>query len=253
MTPSDLAEQNASQPDPMHLMEAARAHAASGRNDEALKAYLWCFDHGDRIDPSFCGVRTSFLVADILKLSRQHRPALDALVARRNACGLRLYAGDGTVDDADDFVSLNRSFRQVDLSVRLFESLPRGGELWLSVGWGIREFLLEQRRYSDLLQVFDPEATFLRNAVDLETPACDGDPGFKTALRDKLVRQCAPLVEALAGTGDHQRALDLARKVLRVVRRPQMRQTLIDHARRAGDLPLAEALKTSKIKRHADR
>jgi hypothetical protein len=246
MTPSVPNQHHASLPDPMRLMDEAKVHAENGRYDEALNAYLWCFDHGERVRPSFSGVRSSFLICDILKLSKRHRPALDALVARRDACGLRLWSGDGTVDNVHDYVSLNRYFRHEELSLSLFESLPKGSELWLSVGWGVRQCLLDQQRYSDLLQVFDPETTFQRNVADLEISACDGDTGFKSALRDKLVRQCAPLVEALAGTGEHRRALDLARKILRVVRRPQLRQTLINHAQRAGDLSLAELLKTSK-------
>ena len=246
MTPSVSTEQSAPEPDPARLMDEAKAHAESGRYDEALEEYLWCFDHGARVRPSFCGVRSSFLICDILQLAKRHRPALDALVARRNACGLRLCSGHGTADDADDYVALNHYFRHEELSFRLFENLAKGSELWLRVGWGIRKSLLEQRRYSDLLQLSDPEATFRQNAADLEIPACDDDPGFKTTLRDKLVRQCAPLIEALAGTGEHRRALDLARKILRVIRRPQLREALINHAERAGDLALAEALKTPK-------
>jgi hypothetical protein len=246
MTLSVPENSSASAPDPMELMDHAKALANRKRYQEALEAYLWCFDYGDIAEPAFAGVRASFLICNILDLSKQHRPALDALVARRNASGQRLHSGEGTERDALDFTSLNRYFRQEYLSVQLFDSLTPGSTLWHRVAWDVRKYLLEKRRYAELLRAFDPEVTFERNVADLQVPACDGDPRFKTAMRDKLVRQCAPLVEALAGTGQHQRALELARNILRAVGRPPLRRTLADHARRAGDLPLAEVLGVSK-------
>lgn len=36
--------------------------ARGGKHVEALEHYLWCFDRGGQVDPSYAGVRLSFLL-----------------------------------------------------------------------------------------------------------------------------------------------------------------------------------------------
>jgi hypothetical protein len=227
--------------DPSERMKAADALVGAGRDAEALENYLWCFDHGMAACPAFAGVRSSFLLDRILKLGGKlrYRPALAALLERRDACENRLKSGDGTRQDAHDFADLSRCFKQQHKTVALFESVPANAEIRDALAWSLREYFLENRRYADLLLAFDPEETFKSNLADLEMNAC---AGLKSALRDKLLRFCNPLVEALAGTGQHDRALVLARNILRAVGRPHVRQDLITHAGRAGDSKLAAIL-----------
>ena len=98
---------------------------------------------------------------------------------------------------------------------------------------------MKDRRYQELLEAFNPEDTVRSQEHGLSINRCSG---LNTPLRDMLLRHCVPLVEALAGTGQHERALALAKNILRVVRRSNVRQMLIEAAKRGGDDQLARAL-----------
>jgi hypothetical protein len=227
-------------PDPSQRLQEADCLVGERRYAEALEIYLWCFDYGAEIRPGFAGVRGSYLLTSIVRLGVKlgFRPALNALIERRDACEARLKSGAGSRRDALDFADINRYARQDARTLALFESAPADSEIKDALGWSLREYLLKSRRYEDLLRIFDPDETFERNAAGLEMSEC----GLEPALRRKLLRFCNPLVEALAGVGEHDRALALAGKILGIVPGPQVRQELIAHANRAGDTRLAEAL-----------
>ncbi|HWL91970.1 MAG TPA: thioredoxin family protein [Phycisphaerae bacterium] len=57
-----------------------------GQYKEALREYLWCWDEGEKHNPSYGGVRVSFLLGSIADLGREYPPALEALRKRRDAC-----------------------------------------------------------------------------------------------------------------------------------------------------------------------
>lgn len=78
------AEADENPNDPMIRMKYGRELAQRGRNEEALKEYLWCFDEGEKNSRSFSGVRISFLLGNITQLGSKYPPALEALRERRD-------------------------------------------------------------------------------------------------------------------------------------------------------------------------
>ena len=226
----------------MERMREASEAAQAGKHAEALDAFLWCFDHGQEADEAFGGVQSSFLIDDILSLSEVYPPALQELVSRRDKYASRLTDGTASLNDAFDFSAINQHLGQEQFSLRIFQMLEPGSKNWQVLGWGIREFLLEHRRYGDLLSIFNPEAEIAEQVQSIEIPACDGDQRFKSHLKDKLVRACAPLVEALAALGEHERARQLADGILRVIRTDRVVSLLVAHAKRSGDVVLTKYL-----------
>lgn len=72
------------QNDPMTRDDYARKLVDLGKYDEALKQFLWCFDHGLEHRSSYVGVRVSFLLSSIKELADVYPPALKALKERRD-------------------------------------------------------------------------------------------------------------------------------------------------------------------------
>jgi thiol-disulfide isomerase/thioredoxin len=70
---------------PMARQEFAGRLARAEKHEEALENFLWCYDHGLEHDPSYVGVRSSFLLGEIATLGESYPPALDALRTRRDA------------------------------------------------------------------------------------------------------------------------------------------------------------------------
>ena len=236
-------------PNPMRRMAEAKAATQESRYAEALEGFLWCFDHGQEVDPAFGGVQSSFLIDDILALAEVYPPAFDALVARRDERSHRLTAGTASVYDAFDFVAINRYLGQEELTLRIFGAVEPGSKYWEILGWGIREFLLEHRRDDDLLRIFNPEKELAEQVRSLDGPKFDPDGRLKSHLKDKLVRACAPLVEVLAALGHHERARQLADGILRISRTDSVVSQLISHGERAGDVQLADYLRSRRSKR----
>src|SRR5689334_9986769 len=110
-------------PDPMRRMEEAEAAAKAGRHEEALEAFLWCFDHGQEVDEAFAGVQGSFLVDEILTLGEVYPAALQALLSRRDQRAERLAAGTASLEDAFDFVAINRYVGEQESTLRVFRTL----------------------------------------------------------------------------------------------------------------------------------
>jgi hypothetical protein len=71
--------------DPMARMRYGQELASRGEYEAALAEFLWCYDQGMRHDPSFVGVRNSFLIVTMGDLGRLYPPAEDALRERRDA------------------------------------------------------------------------------------------------------------------------------------------------------------------------
>jgi hypothetical protein len=229
-------------------MDEAEVAAKAGRYEEALAGFLWCFDYGQEADEAFAGVHGSFLVHDILTLAKVYPPARQALLARRDERAGRLSAGTASLDDAFDFVAINRYLGQQEFTLRVFKATQSGTKQWEILGWGIREFLLERRSYEELLRIFDPETELAQQFRSLNVQPCDGDRRFTSHLKDKLVRACAPLVEALAALGQHERARALADGILRVIRTESVVTRLVGHAERSGDTALTEYLRGRRSK-----
>jgi hypothetical protein len=70
---------------PMDRLENAFALIQNGENREALAELTWCYDHGAEADPSFVGIRNTYVVDTMALLGRQYPPAIEALRARRDA------------------------------------------------------------------------------------------------------------------------------------------------------------------------
>lgn len=70
--------------DPMRRDDFAGKLVELEENSEALKHYLWCFDHGEQYDKAYSGVRVSFLLGDIERLAQTYPPAREALITRRD-------------------------------------------------------------------------------------------------------------------------------------------------------------------------
>ena len=115
---SQLAERNVKVSDdpldPCNRMITADRLVGEGKEAEALVIYLWCFDHGVAADPAFRGVRDSFLLARIRQLAGAlgYRPALTALIERRDACALKMKTGTGTAENAEDYAILQNCFQK---------------------------------------------------------------------------------------------------------------------------------------------
>ena len=211
--------------DPMLRMRLADALSQLGRNDEALREYLWCFDEGAEHDPAYRGVRMSFLLGDIARLGGSFPPALDALVERRDAAKQRILDGETGDEAASVFASINDALGEGDATLALFDSLKDNDVLHATAARIlVREafdLLVDAKRYGEIVSHLDvPErAAFHLGLFDElaqreeENNANFGEAMLKAQrdVRTLLTRQSvAGCYEVLVGVGEHENATSVA-------------------------------------------
>ena len=235
---------------PMKRKAFAKDLAEAGMYDEALKEYLWCFDHGND-DPKhgFYGVRLSFLLGDLQQLGAKHPPAITALEERRDKAEALVLAGTDVEENAADMAALNGALGTREKSLAVYDRLKKEGRLGDSVKARlmreIAPLLVEAQRYKDLVE----DGGDIEEQVRLEI----GISRMKPRLPDnqdpevvKAMEQVQAMIayskaqelglwyEALLGAGKLESAAKVADEIVGFVPKAGIYSSLVDRALRAG-------------------
>ena len=237
---------------PMLRGDYGDALARKGRYEEALKEYLWCYDHGIEFDRAYYGVRGSFLLSDITQLGSKYPPALQALRTRRDAIAELLLAGKGSVLDAGDLASLNKCLGESNATLELYDKLGKAKEARETRAALLDDVfgsLLEARRYDDLADgaAESVDNLFRRRkdaAAMAEEENSEALKSYAEFVKAELVAHGGGFYEAYLGRGQKDEAEALARRILEVSTAGKTWAALIRHAIRAGDADAARSLAT---------
>ena len=118
--------------------------------EEALKEFLYCYDHGYDQDPAFSGVRNSFLLNHIQRLGRKLPAAIQALESRRDTLDGKINSKQATRRDLMDYAALNRTLRVPQKTLDLYDSLDALDPNRKSLYHSVFPLLLEKKRYQDI-------------------------------------------------------------------------------------------------------
>lgn len=226
---------------PQARMQFAVALAQSGKSAEALKEYLWCFDHGLEAARAFSGVRLSFLLSYIKNLSADYPPALEALESRRDERDARVADGSASRQDVIDLVALNKSLEDSQKNLALYDRLPAGNPERVLVARQITPQLLEAKRYDDVLAGVDASAAFAQRITLLERALATmrQDIPNREILQQTVRRSAATegvsYYEALAGLHRNEEAQALRAQILKFDSSADTQAALAAAARRAGN------------------
>ena len=144
-----LAEGGANKP--RLRMDLARAYAQLGRDEDALREYLWCFDEGAIHEPSYGAVRLSFWLWEIARFARHYSPAMDALNERRSAAESRIFDGSAKYEDISVYTRINQRLENETATLSLYDQVKREGKLSAIAMIGFEEdvfrLLVDSRQY----------------------------------------------------------------------------------------------------------
>jgi hypothetical protein len=199
----------------------ARALAASGNVDEALKEYLWCYDVGMPQIAGYAGVRGSYVLDEILELGPKGVAALEERLATARRA---IASGDDNL--IVDFSGLSRVLGQKEAMVRLFDEMPAADPRRQTIAIYASDQLLEKQRYTDAML----GTTYAMMASRFEM-AVNRAPG---QLRESEISNVAKNIEILAGSGDLAHAQTMANRLLAADTSANTRTLLEQHLTRAG-------------------
>lgn len=187
--------------------------ARAGHVEEALAEYLWCYDEGMVRVRSFTGVRVSFLLSDIRKLSHIYTPAKTALIERRDRAREQFLQGGTAI--VNELAELNKALDDSAANLALFDQLKPGDVRRVGLSRSLFDQLLGERRYRDALEGLSPASMELQwqNMKQLQDRAGKSER-LIAAERKFLQRWLAARIEAFAGAG----SLDDARHWIQIAR-----------------------------------
>jgi thiol-disulfide isomerase/thioredoxin len=241
---------------PNQRQKLGQAYAQQGKKEEALTEYLWCYDHGLESEPSYTGVRQSFLLMSIVDLGNKYPPAVQALEQRRDAAKKKLESGAGDFQTASDLMSLNRALKAPEQTLAVYDQLKRDGKLTPEMkpafNLTVLDSLLAARRYSDVVDaVGDVEAAVkksIANYSQVEKLLKDRSDGKETEdtgvafLKKKVIDDGGKYYEALLGTNQPKTAESVADLLIAFDANVQTYISLLEHAIEAGANDGARAL-----------
>jgi thiol-disulfide isomerase/thioredoxin len=239
--------------DPMERERHAQALAETGKHEEALAEYLWCFDHGnENRSNGYAGVRLSFLLSEIVQLGRRFPPAIKALEERRDKAEASLFAGKGTFDDAAEFTALNRVLEAKGRTLTAFDRLKKEGHVDPMMNLvflpEIAPALTEAKRYQDLLDAVGDADNAVKTKISLTEAALKIGEEHESAeemaqfMREHVVEECSYSYEALLGTKQDDKASKIAERLTTFAPYASSYAILIQRALHADAVEAARSL-----------
>jgi thiol-disulfide isomerase/thioredoxin len=244
------AVKTAGNDEPMARMALGRSLVEKQKYGEALGEYTWCFDHGLEKNPAFVGVRSSFLLSDIMALSLKYPPARETLEKWRDEREAAVISGvsDGTT--VRDVVRLNEVLNQRERNLTLFNRLPPKSPSRFILLENVLDQLLSAKRYEEVLRDADPGSIFSREVKRVnEMSATLGKSAttkdrVERVLRERTVSTGSHYFEALAGVHNDDEAKTLADQILKFDSTETTKDKLVQGADRAGDADLVKYIRS---------
>ncbi len=221
---------------PHARIDYARSLMRMGKYKEALSAFLWCYDHGNKHSVGFVGVRNSYLITDIVRLGRKYPSALEELRKRRDAARerviteapekpslWRMFDAANADYPAMDVAALNRELGEEGKTLELYDKMRKEHSDWPAVEQLRRsafEPLLRKRRYAEIAESTDIEAA-VKARIDRQKSMRKHLPKdrlakFEEMDRRFLIDEIVKYYEVLLGVQDAEAAARLASKTLEI-------------------------------------
>lgn len=210
----------------------ARVLMQQGRQEEALKEFLWLYDDGMKRNPSSRGVRNSFLLSDWARLGRDYPPALASLRQHRDAAQAQFLASPEDVSVALDFTSLNHALKEDQATLGIFDQLPPDSPGRKLLGAAVWDLLMTQRRYAEALKM--RSSADLLGEIARQESLLPKDPAILKFFQARWLELAASGLEALVAVGRLEEAKPLVKKALAIDPSAATRRLLEAHLQRSG-------------------
>ena len=237
--------------DPGKRLAYAQALLEKERYGEALAEYLWCFDTGMKKAPAYAGVRISILLSYIADLGSRYPLAISALKERRDKAGLNLDKKPFNLNDAIEFISINRVLEDAELSVKVYlERSEKSSEFASQVFDTISETLIAYKRYDEFVKFggklvakveadFSQHRQFGGNSLDRE---------LESTLKKIEIERAGNTFEAYCGVKNEAEAAKMLSLILAFDKSEMAFEMLLQNAKRAENAAMAENLLASAEK-----
>lgn len=190
-----------------------------GKYKEALDRFIW---FNAQKDTEMAGVRRSFGLAYWEELGEVYPPAMAALVKNRDDKTQKIIAEGNSKDDFADVVALNKTLKENNKSIDLFEIVSRKYPILAKDAcYYVLDNLIESKRY-DLIQtnVVNPvdqykiiESKYSKAFQDIG----NSDKSLKEYTEDSFVEKSLALIQYCLAINDNKSANEIQSQSFRIV------------------------------------
>lgn len=204
--------------------DTASVLVRQGKFEEALKCFLFAFDHSTLVS-GWGGVRLSFLPAAIARLGKQYKPALEALQQRRDEREKLVLDGESDFSLLMEWTSLNRYLGDSKREVTIMKKLQKDGKLSeglkrLVVSNNFEHFFNESKSEEVLDEISKKGRLLMYTMLDYELSLLfPADSGRE---KQSVIREGEVVYELLIASAQEQRADELETRLLRLVSEKEM-------------------------------
>lgn len=211
-----------------------------GKNEEALREYIWLIDVGMVRVPEFRSSRYQSVAPMIQRFLAErvnYAPAREFLRQRRDELERQLRAGRedaaGAASQIIDFGLINRAMKEEERTLAAYDSLRANDNRRRAFGFFVVEQLIDARRYAEAME-FRTYSGMLAEIEKQEDMTRQGQIKGFTLARDKFLGTMGRNIEVLAGTGALTDVRTLAERLFAFDGSPETRALLQKHLERAG-------------------
>lgn len=216
------------------------ALTAEGKNEEALREYIWLLDVGMVRVPEFRLTRyqnVASLMQQFLAERANYAPAREFLRQRQGELEQQFRAGREDSPDAAqqivDFGSINRAMKEEERTLAAFDSLPANDGRRRMFGSFVVEQLIDARRYAEAAE-FRTYSDMLGKIERQEGMMRQGQIKGFTVAREPFLATMGRNFEVLAGIGALADARTLAERLFAFDGSAETRARVQQHLERAG-------------------
>ena len=191
-------------------MRLGSALVRETRFEEALAQFLWCYDSGVKHDRTFTGVRTSFLLDNIVRLGKKYPAAVEALRDRELHARTVLLSEKGTYAEAVEVAAICRVLGENARVLETWDALVERKRLDSTIEAvlldQVIDLMLDAERYTDVLSAVHDVDSYLERKLQFFAMATTGEEDeslVEYMLRSTLV-DSAKVYAALLGAKDER-------------------------------------------------
>ena len=200
--------------------------AQEGKKEEALKRFIWLYNHSLEQDPNFSPARLSFLLGYWVELGAKYRPALNALRGIRDRETELIKNGKGNFSTFDEIRAINENLQEDEKSIALFEFMDKkypvlAQSCWRSVASKIiaaKKVGLVEKYEPDLMKRFNEIAKSYKVMVlHYETVNNRYLEALKKCNQDGFVRETLNLITIAEAIKDKKMADQIREKAFEIL------------------------------------